>query len=1153
MSTHRQTHGAARHAAALLLCLAAAAAAAGAEPDRAGGREAVRPEVRIPFMKTAPTIDGVVREGEWPTLHIARFVDGKTQTLEPRPGEFWLGSDGKRLYVAVRSAVNPTYGPSLWSKRRPGRRDAGDLFGGLFGLVHEDFVDLWVDNHPGGKTGTQYRVSVTPAGALYDVTYDHHTQVASTGWRVDMDCEMTLEGNVWTVEMAIDPASMGIEDLTRRLGVRVGRFYGKPSHYARWEEGAYSSDFPGMVSVLDNMPKVFFVESGPVVGEVDCRDGAGISVAVDVTNPSDAPMEVNVALAGGPADAEPEREETAATLAAGETRRFSLARPVEKVEDGLLAAFVEVTDAAGALAFRRGVRWNAKPGDKPLWTDVRPEPPDPVAKFQIEFYPTRKVLRWRTDYSGNPGRRGVRRLRLQVWDTENGREVASQAIDAPADLPVTRQLDLPDLAPGVYEARLFLDGATPSDQPAKTELFQYWTDFPWLGNTLGLGDEVIPPFEPLAVDGRTVSAVLREYELADNGLWARVKALDVNILAGPMRLEVTRAGGAVPVAASLRVSSAKPTEVVAESEWSAGPLKGRTVSALDYDGCAKVTVRLQPTGGEVIDALDLVIPLVDALAPLMHSCGDGLRFNYGGRVPPGEGTVWTGKDASRAGLRGSFVPYLWVGGEDRGLVWFASNDADWVVDESDETPAIALEREGGVLTLRVRLIQTPAALEREHEIVFGLQATPVKPRPAWRREGFPWVWAGMSTYYGTPYYAVRPHNNDYEVVRQVARSKKGGPRDDAFWAKYIADHPQWTAELKWGSNVSTAGGPVVPYTNVRGEGPPDRAWVVYQDEWKANDFCSWSYQPWMNYGRKTRYSERMDAKEAGSGGIDFVVYLTKERIEYLLYYYRELFRNGFDGIYWDNFNIYGNTKPLVGRSYVRADGSVQPDTDIWGLRELAKRTAVLLHRMGKPNAIVVHDTNAYLIPALGWTAVNLDWEWKYGMTDFQDRLPPDYIRAASTGRQGGTHPNILNGIKGQGDRAWAARTRAAVLVPHEMSVWHGNKGPTAQIQRFFRENGYGAGDTVVYNYWADDPVLELDGIEGVWIVLETPERVILQVSDWSEGGDAVLRLDTARLGLPPAFQAVNWEQPDQVFAAADGTLRIPSLRKHDFRVLVIEK
>ncbi|KKK61383.1 hypothetical protein LCGC14_3014880, partial [marine sediment metagenome] len=30
----------------------------------------------------------------------------------------------------------------------------------------------------------------------------------------------------------------------------------------------------------------------------------------------------------------------------------------------------------------------------------------------------------------------------------------------------------------------------------------------------------------------------------------------------------------------------------------------------------------------------------------------------------------------------------------------------------------------------------------------------------------------------------------------------------------------------------------------------------------------------------------------------------------------------------------------------------------------------------KANAIVVHDTNAYLIPALCWTAVNLDWEWK---------------------------------------------------------------------------------------------------------------------------------------------------------------------------------
>lgn len=162
-----------------------------------------RPEVIIPFMKKAPTIDGIISEQEYPTLRIATLVAGNQQ-LARRRNEFWLGSEGKLLYLAFRTEVNPTYGMFVKSYPSKGKRDAGALFGGIFGMVHEDMVDFWLDNSPGQKEGQCYRVAINPLGAIFDCVYDHIYSIPVNGWRVVMQQAHHMEGNVWTVELAID-------------------------------------------------------------------------------------------------------------------------------------------------------------------------------------------------------------------------------------------------------------------------------------------------------------------------------------------------------------------------------------------------------------------------------------------------------------------------------------------------------------------------------------------------------------------------------------------------------------------------------------------------------------------------------------------------------------------------------------------------------------------------------------------------------------------------------------------------------------------------------------------------------------------------------------------------------------------------------------
>jgi len=66
------------------------------------------PRATMPLMKAVPTIDGVIGEEEW--QHAVRsvgFVSHNTGTLAVRRGVFWIGSDGKRLLVALKTELPP--------------------------------------------------------------------------------------------------------------------------------------------------------------------------------------------------------------------------------------------------------------------------------------------------------------------------------------------------------------------------------------------------------------------------------------------------------------------------------------------------------------------------------------------------------------------------------------------------------------------------------------------------------------------------------------------------------------------------------------------------------------------------------------------------------------------------------------------------------------------------------------------------------------------------------------------------------------------------------------------------------------------------------------------------------------------------------------
>ena len=390
-------------------------------------------------------------------------------------------------------------------------------------------------------------------------------------------------------------------------------------------------------------------------------------------------------------------------------------------------------------------------------------------------------------------------------------------------------------------------------------------------------------------------------------------------------------------------------------------------------------------------------------------------------------------------------------------------------------------------------------------------------------------------YWGADLYGVFPRNRDYQVIEKIASAEKEGKRDNSFFDSYLAHAPDFRAEVNSASSPNHVQA-IIPYTNLRGDVTNTPEWVVYQDEWRRTDF-----------------NERAAAPTPGS--IDFALTPVPSRQDYLLYYYQQLLLHGFDGIYYDNICLYDNANPVTGNGCTRPDGQFQPDTDIWLLRSLAKRTATMMYQMGRRNLTLPHMTNAYLIPVFSWTTMDLDWEMHYGGSDFQDRFSRDYIQAASLGRQGGNMPIVLPGITEVTDpakEAWVERTRIGVCLPHELAIYHADP-LYVKMKSYLYSLGYGTPACQTFHYWDEKPILSVNGIDAAWIAFENANDVVVMVTDYGSGGPAQLTLDTKHLGLTQNFEAMNWENPTEKWTAADGTLPLANVPKHDFRLLVITK
>ncbi len=710
---------------------------------------------------------------------------------------------------------------------------------------------------------------------------------------------------------------------------------------------------------------------------------------------------------------------------------------------------------------------------------------------------------------------------------ERGAEIAGVTLDGDAVQSAT--LTLPDLPDGSYRV---LASAESADGLVRR--FQKRFErrkFPWEGNGLGRSRKIYPPFEPLRTSGRAVDLVLRRYTMNGLGLWESVIAEGHELLSSPATVGFSTAAG--PGAwreRSARFTSVEPDRVVFEAENDGGVLILRTRSTIDFDGCMRVELDLRAgEGAGDLESLWVDLPLRDAEAPLWHLVRAGnTRFNPAGDAPAGSGLVWASGTADNGSMLGTFFPYLWLGGEERGIAFFADNDRGWVGDDRDS--ALELRRESGSLRLRLRLIRAPVRLEEPIHLVFGLQASPTKPMPAdWRSRrdlpfmagsGAPW---GMVSTFADKY----PAGGDFSIADAFVATRRTGRIDEQFIDRWIAEkysdvEPSLAAnrrqevERGFAFLAAVRDRPQVIYFDGSTQNLGSPEWSVFQDEWAPHPFRA------RDWRRPIRTLEQ-------ANNYRFLVNRTQTYQDFLLWHAREWMQRGF-GLMFDNFHPGDCFDTVVCGAYRRPDGQLQPSAEIWAMRDHLRRLWTLEQELRPespfPLFLMAHMTNALLLPVESFADITLDNEWTrlVGVAEFPHR--PDLIRAEMLGRQVGAYPHALTALVGHpiwlaahGDGADPAdatrveRSEWGIRMVHEIvrspSIFdtvrrRDRSRADRTLEPLVRRFGYGSDEVIVQNYWdtdpnGDGPRVALDGQVVKWIAIwnRGTGELLIVVVNWS--------------------------------------------------------
>ncbi|MBI2301804.1 MAG: hypothetical protein HYU66_23110 [Armatimonadetes bacterium] len=629
------------------------------------------PLLTVPRCPAAPVIDGKLDDAAWQFAAVAGgYVVPGLGVLARHPATTAAMWDERALYLGCHVYSGPK--PVLAGQKR--ERDGA--------VWNDDAVELFLD--PGQTRSHSIQLIVNHLGSFYDAR--------DRDPKVDLDLQWAAADlpDGWSCELAVPFAALGRG--TPAAGERWGATFcsdvnGAGPELSTWADTGPSYDTPARFGTL-----VFGDGPAASLGPLGLPRNDRWRVPVAVPAGGAGPVSVSVRLLrAGQAVAE-----KSAALASDPATAVGQALEVGSNVGGPHLLVVEAS-AAGRVIMSQRI---------PLELGGRMTLVVPGVVLGSE------VL-----------------VRLGAEPTA-GRTAAIGLLDAAGKVLAQRgpvafegaslNLSLPAPAePGPYRVRASLMGGgkllAEADAP-----FTRQAGPAFLGTRAGVGRRVLEPFTPLSAKGSQVTCWGRTYDFA--GPFPRaVTSQGSQVLAGPVTIAGTAGGKALSWTGAGKLVSHDESQAVWQGAARAGGLRLETKSTVDYDGC--LTCDLTLRGGGKVDRLALEIPFDARFAKYIHAARLDWANSYSAGVG---GQGWQ--------YEKTFMPYVWLGDETRGLAWFAETDEPFDLQHRERT--IQVVHEGGRVVLRVNLFDHPVTLPGELRWRFGLQATPVKPVP--RRRAHLW-------------------------------------------------------------------------------------------------------------------------------------------------------------------------------------------------------------------------------------------------------------------------------------------------------------------------------------------------------------------------------------------------------------------------------
>jgi len=638
---------------------------------------------------------------------------------------------------------------------------------------------------------------------------------------------------------------------------------------------------------------------------------------------------------------------------------------------------------------------------------------------------------------------------------------------------------------------------------------------PWRDLRLYKELKVLPPWTPMeaaADKSRVLVKCWGRRYLFYGPLPASIVSRGEEILSRPVEVEALTERGKVRwKSRGVKVLKASDALVVLRGEASSDEGLGlRATVRVEFDGMMWFNLTILPASGEGVELsrLTFVVPFLPERAKYFHRHGWWRKGEkVSGALPQGEGTV----------LEYDFIPFIWLGDEDRGLFWFCESDEGWVVGE--EEPAIEVTRKGGEVLLRVHLVRSegrPLFVKGPLSFALGLQASPVKPLPKrWRRWRLtPGPGANVRILWTNP-----------KMMKHFGYPEA---KDPAEFLTYV-------------KGMHARGLKVVPYSLLLPLSEASKEFKYFGRWWMKTPL------------RADRGSS--DIRAFGEGGIvcvcpawedyaDFIVYKTKLFVESL-----EL-----DGLYHDWSTVFPCNNELHGYGYVKG-GERRAVYPVLATRDLYRRIYAMLKSQPRETFMMAHMSGRIWLPMLSFTDAWLNGEqfrpllWSHPDWDYTDVLTLDQFRAEFMGRQWGAMPFFLPELAPE---AWKevkpTRQLLSLTLIHDVPVWavRCNSKVVVEARRVLDDFGYV--DAEFLPYWAIDRFVKSADEDIKVSAYRLPRRVLLIASNFSgEERRVDLRENLSALGLPEGAVAFDAESGERLpFKGGALPLSVPA---KDFRMV----